>query len=280
MRELKLLRIKSIIKSAGFGGSKPIIVTADNDKTYVLKTREDGTNPKDLGIFNELLGYQLHDFLGFNISPQDICYFYIDDDFLEMANNAFQERIIEQESYLYIKDSKGVNLGIEYIENAMEIIDYESLSNVFKKSTMQLDNYIMNYDRVKDHNPNILQDKYDKRKFYAIDYGNALADGILYQRIQETELDIFEAGKYSSCNALLSSKRYMFRDEKSLMRHKQIKDDLATITDFLNAIIDEMPRNWEILVYRVQLVDVIALRLLEKKIFATNEDLVKCESLY
>ena len=280
MRELKLLRIVSIIKPAGFGGSKPIIVTANDDKTYVLKTREDGTNPKDLGIFNELLGYQLHDFLDFNISPQSICYFFINDDFIEMADDAFQEGIIEQESYLYIKDSKGVNLGIEYIENAMEIIDYKSLSNVFKKTTMQLDNYIMNYDRVKDSNPNILQDKYDKRKFYAIDYGNALADGILYQKIQETALDMFEAGKYSSCNALLSSKRYMFRDETSLMRHKQLKDDLATITDFLNAIIDEMPSDWEILVYRVQLVEVIALRLLEKKIFATNEDLVKCESLY
>ena len=63
MRELKLLRIVSIIKPDGFGDSKPIIVTANDDKTYVLKTREDGTNPKDLGIFNELLGYQLHDFL-------------------------------------------------------------------------------------------------------------------------------------------------------------------------------------------------------------------------
>lgn len=280
MRELKLLRIVSIIKPAGFGGSKPIIVTANDDKTYVLKTREDGTNPKDLGIFNELLGYQLHDFLDFNISPQSICYFFINDDFIEMADNALKQGIIEEESYLYIKDSKGVNIGIEYIENAMEIIDYESLSNVFKKTTMQLDNYIMNYDRVKDSNPNILQDKYDKRKFYAIDYGNALADGFLYRKIQETELDMFDAGKYSSCNALLSSKRYMFRNETSLMSYKQLKGDLATITDFLNDIINKMPPEWEILVYRKQLIEVIALRLLEKKIFATNEDLVKCESLY
>ncbi len=280
MRELKLLRIKSIIKSAGFGGSKPIIVTGENDKTYVLKTREDGTNPKDLGIFNELLGYQLHDFLDFNISPQDICYFYIDDDFIEMAENAFKQNIIEEESYSYIKESKGINIGIEYIENAMEIIDYKNLTKVFKQTTMQLDNYIMNYDRVKDSNPNILQDKSDKRKFYAIDYGNALADGILYQRIQETELDIFEAGKYSSCNALLSSRRYMFRDETSLMNYKELKDDLDTISNFLSGIIEEMPQDWEVLVYKVQLVEVIALRLLEKKIFATNQNLVKCESLY
>jgi len=280
VRELNLLRIVSIIKPAGFGGSKPIIVTASDDKTYVLKTREDGTNPKDLGIFNELLGYQLHDFLDFNISPQNVCFFFIDDDFIEMAKNALDEGIIEQESYSYIEESKGINIGIEYIENAMEIINYTDLSNVFKKDTMRLDNYIMNYDRVKDSNPNILQDKHDKRKFYAIDYGNALADGILFEKIKECDLDMFEAGKYSSCNALLSSKRYMFRNETGLMNYKQLKENLGTIKDFLNGIIDEMPPQWEVLEYKEQLVEVIALRLLEKKIFSTNEDLVECESLY
>lgn len=280
MRKLNLLRIASIVKPAGFGGSKPIIVTASDEKTYVLKTREDGTNPKDLGIFNELLGYQLHDFLDLNISPQKVCYFFIDDEFIEMAKNALKEGIIEEESYSYIKDSDGINLGIEYIENAMEIIDYDTLSSIFKKSTMQLDNYIMNYDRVKDSNPNILQDKLDKRKFYAIDYGNALADGILYERIKESDLDIFEAGKYSSCNALLSSKRYMFRKETGLMSYKQLKEDFDSITNFLNDIIDEMPSQWEVLEYKEQLVEVIALRLLEKKIFSTNKNLVECESLY
>ena len=72
----------------------------------------------------------------------------------------------------------------------------------------------------------------------------------------------------------------MFRDETSLMNYKELKDDLDTISNFLSGIIEEMPQDWEVLVYKVQLVEVIALRLLEKKIFATNQNLVKCESLY
>lgn len=58
MLNIKLYPIQSIVKDAGFGGTKPIIVKANN-KEYVLKTRDDGTDLKDLGIFNELLSYQL-----------------------------------------------------------------------------------------------------------------------------------------------------------------------------------------------------------------------------
>lgn len=73
MLDVKPFRIQSIVKDAGFGGTCPIIVRA-NDKEYVLKTREDGTNPRSLGVFNELLSYQLIDHFKMNIAPQEIVY--------------------------------------------------------------------------------------------------------------------------------------------------------------------------------------------------------------
>ena len=81
MRNIKLHHIQNIIGDAGFGGTCPIIVKA-NDKEYVLKTKEDGTNPKSLGVFNELLSYQLLEYLGTNIAPQEVVYLFIDDYFI------------------------------------------------------------------------------------------------------------------------------------------------------------------------------------------------------
>ena len=78
MLDVKPYHIQSIVKDAGFGGSCPIIVKA-NDKEYVLKTKDDGMNSLSLGVFNELLAYQLIDNLGINIAPQEIVYLYIEE---------------------------------------------------------------------------------------------------------------------------------------------------------------------------------------------------------
>lgn len=275
MRDIKLLRIKSIIKSAGYGGTKPIIITAEDDKTYVLKTREDGTNVKDLGIFNEVLAYQLHDFLKFDISPQQIIFLYIDNTFIEITKEAYEENIIEKESYEFISSSEGINIGIEYIENAMESFS-DDYTNKFLTSIMRLDNYILNYDRDKG-NPNILQDKKNKKRFYAIDYGNALADAMLYEKIVNDEIDTMD--KHFNCNGLISSKRYVFRDRIESMSYKKHKEDLATIQKFLNTIIEELPSNWEPIKYKEKLVDIISYRLLEKRIFDIDKHNI-CDCLY
>ncbi len=96
MFDVKPYHIQSIVKDAGFGGTCPIIVRA-NDKEYVLKTREDGTNPKDLGVFNELLSYQLIDHFAMNIAPQEIVYLFIDENFIEMAEIAYEGGVIKSQ---------------------------------------------------------------------------------------------------------------------------------------------------------------------------------------
>ena len=274
MREIRPLKIISIIKPAGFGGTKPIIVRAEDEKLYVLKTREDGTNPKDLGVFNETLAYLLHDEMEFAISPQSVCYLYIDDDVVDMVFDAYTQSIIEKESYEYIKDSKGFNVGVEYIEDAMEIKS-EKMNKTFVRDTIRLDNYILNCDRVEGANSNILQDKKDRRKYYAIDYGNALADAILYEKIVSGE-DISE---HLLCNLPKSSGRYIFKNSDELMNYKKTTQSIDTFTQILLDLIATMPPDWEPLNYKEIIANAIAKRIKSKKIF-DKADFIKCECLY
>ena len=274
MREIRPLKIISIIKPAGFGGTKPIIVRAEDEKLYVLKTREDGTNPKDLGVFNETLAYLLHDEMEFAISPQSVCYLYIDDDVVDMVFDAYTQSIIEKESYEYIKDSKGFNVGVEYIEDAMEIKS-EKMNKTFVRDTIRLDNYILNCDRVEGANSNILQDKKDRRKYYAIDYGNALADAILYEKIVSGE-DISEQ---ILCNVPKSSGRYIFKNSDELMNYKKTTQSIDEFTQVLLDLIDMMPPDWEPLNYKEIIANAIAKRIKSKKIF-DKADFIKCECLY
>lgn len=274
MREIRPLKIISIIKPAGFGGTKPIIVRAEDEKLYVLKTREDGTNSKDLGVFNETLAYLLHDEMGFCISPQNVCYLYIDDDVVDMVFDAYTQSIIEKESYEYIKDSKGFNVGVEYIEDAMEIKS-EKMNKTFVRDTIRLDNYILNCDRVEGANSNILQDKKDRRKYYAIDYGNALADAILYEKIVNGE-DISEQ---ILCNLPKSSGRYIFKNSDEQMNYKLTAQSIDEFTQVLLNLIDTMPPDWEPLNYKEMIANAIAKRIKSRKIFDTT-DFIKCECLY
>lgn len=278
MFNIKPYHIQSIVKDAGFGGTCPIIVKA-NDKEYVLKTREDGTNPKDLGVFNEALAYQLLNYLGLKISPQEIVYLYIDDDFLEMVKVAFNEGIIQAESLEYIKESRGFNIGVEYLHNAMEPLNEVISNDTFIKDIAHIDNYIMNCDR-SEGNINILQDKLDQRKYYAIDFGNALADAKCYERIQNGEANLFVNGAYSHCNATLSG-RYIFkRDTQRLVkRGRNVKEEIDIIRQVLADIIDEFPPDWEPILHKNDIIDVIATRLKSRRIFEISNT-SKCDCLY
>lgn len=278
MREIKLLTIQSIVGDAGFGGTCPIIVRA-NDKEYVLKTKEDGTNPKSLGVFNELLAYQLLEYLGTNIAPQEVIFLFIDDDFIEMAELAYQADNIKEESLEYIKDSLGVNIGIEYLHFAQDTRNAKINNDSFIKDIAHIDNYIMNCDRA-ENNSNILQDTRNLKKYYAIDFGNALADAECYKKIQNNEDDIFVNGAYSHCNATLSGRYILKNDTQRLIKKgRKIKDNMVTIRQILADIIDSFPPDWEPVLHKNAIIDVIATRLKSRKIFEVN-DTSKCKCIY
>lgn len=278
MIDFRLLPIQSIVKDAGFGGTCPIIVKAD-DTEYVLKTREDGTNPKDLGIFNEALAYQLLHYLGINIAPQEVVYLVINDEFVEMAKIACNAGIIKAESLEYIQGSLGVNIGIEYLHYAKEPLSEIINNDTFIKDIAHIDNYIMNCDR-SEGNINILQDASNQKKYYAIDFGNALADGICYEKILNGEIDLFIAGAYRDCNTTLSGRYILKKDTKRLIkRGRNIKENVANIRQELTDIIDTFPPEWEVLLHKKSIVNIITSRIKSKKIFEVTAT-SKCDCLY
>jgi len=278
MFDMKLFSIQKIVKDAGFGASVPIIIQADN-KEYLLKTKEDGMQPYSLGIFNELLAYQLIDYLDYNIAPQEVVFLYIDDNFVEMAEVAYKEGIIKKESYENIADSLGVNIGIEYLHTAMEPLDGKIDNKKFIEEIVHIDNYIMNCDRTV-KNINILQDKNDLRRYYAIDFGNALSDGILYKKILENSKDVFSIGIFSECNVTLSNRYALKEETKKLVKKGRInKDDISTIRQVLSDIIDMFPSEWEPIEHKNDIIDVLSTRLKSRKIFNTDAS-AKCECLY
>ncbi len=278
MLNVKPYHIQNIVKDAGFGGTCPIIVRA-NDKEYVLKTREDGTNPRSLGVFNELLSYNLIDYFNMNIAPQEIAYLFIDDGFIEMAEIAYNGGVIKEESLEYIRDSKGFNLGIEYLHYAMEPLDGLVKNDSFIKNLAHIDNYVMNCDRAQD-NINILQDKFNQKKYYAIDFGNALVDGILYQKILDGDTDILTAGIFENCNVTQSGRYFLKLDTERLIKQgRRNKENISTIRNILGSIVDEFPPDWEPLVYKNVILDIIASRFKSKDIFKTHTG-NKCRCLY
>ncbi|MEA3499113.1 MAG: hypothetical protein U9R16_08650 [Campylobacterota bacterium] len=278
MRDVKLYYIDRIIGDAGFGASAPIIVYA-NKKKYILKTKKDNMQDDSFGIFNELLAYQLISYLKYKISPQEVAYLYIDDKFIEDARIAYMGKNIKKESYDNIVQSKGVNLGIEFLENTMQPSG-EIQNKSFIKDIAHIDNYIMNCDRSA-NNINILQDTTKYKKYYAIDFGNALADGIngeLYQNIKDNTLDELLIGQATNCNVTLSGNYSLKNDvQKIIKQNRRIKDDYITIRNILKLIIEEFPTEWEPVKYKNDIIDILARRMKNKNIFNLSE---KCSCIY
>jgi hypothetical protein len=278
IRDVKLYHIDRIIGDAGFGASSPIIVYA-NDKKYILKTKQDGMQDESFGIFNELLAYQLISYLKYKISPQEVAYLYIDDEFIENAKIAYHEKNILKESYENILKSKGVNLGIEFLDNTIQPSGRIN-NKSFIKDIAHIDNYIMNCDRSV-NNINILEDTIKYKKYYAIDFGNALADGIngeLYEKIKNNTLDELLIGQASNCNVTLSGNYSLKNDLQGIIKQgRKIKDDYTTICNILEQIIDEFPSEWEPVKYKKDIIDILARRMKNKNIFNLTE---KCGCIY
>ena len=166
MKQLHINEIKDVTE---YGNSCPIIIKAEDNHTYVLKTKLDGTlvDKVDYGIFMETLTYKLLKKFGFQNLPE-IEYLIIDDDFISDSEyrfgNSKNER--EQIALANIKASKGINLGIKWINNSEKYIE-NNLSQKLKKETINYDAYIMNSDRNKS-NPNILFCRDDNKKYLIV----------------------------------------------------------------------------------------------------------------
>jgi hypothetical protein len=257
---MQKLYINKIIKVTDYGNSCPIIVKAEDNNTYVLKTRLDGTlaDKVDYGIFMETLSYKLLHKFGFTNIPK-IEYLIIDDDFIEDAEYKFKNSTNEREQIALanIKASKGLNLGVRWIENSEKFIG-DDLSKVFKKDTINYDGYIMNSDRNKS-NPNILYCRDDNKK-YLIDFGGAF-EMLMAFYIIEGDNALFEVPKFY--DKFCFDKDYLLLDEVAnvtVVHNKISKDEMIEL-------IDELPLEWEPQKIKDEIAYIISQRVGNKEIF-------------
>jgi len=179
---MQQLHINEFINVTRYGASCPVIIKADDNNTYVLKTRYqsnlslDGNGVaeilKDCSVYIETLSYLLLQEFGFEYIPE-IVYLVIDDDALEDAKYCFKDTSEREQMALEnIQNSKGLNLGVRWIENSEGAFDkFEVIPKKIREMAINHDAYVMNLDR-DESNPNILFSK-DNNKFYLIDFGNA-----------------------------------------------------------------------------------------------------------
>ncbi|MCI6313118.1 MAG: hypothetical protein MR591_04950 [Helicobacter sp.] len=169
MENIETRDIDRIIKVMDYGVTYPILIVANNDKQYILKTRQvlDGTSVCAKNLFIEIFSYLYLDLLRVVNIPK-ICLLNITDETLLMVNKFQNGSEREQQAYHNIHNSKGLNLGIEFIPNTSKFKNKND--KAFIKNTINYDARLMNTDR-DEKNPNILVDC--KNKKWLIDFGLA-----------------------------------------------------------------------------------------------------------
>jgi hypothetical protein len=257
MEKLYINEIKDV---TSYGNSCPIIIKAEDNNTYVLKTRRDGTllNRDDYGIFMEVLTYKLLNKFGFkNISK--IVYLIIDDDLIEDAKYKFENSTNEREQVALqnIINSKGLNLGVRWIDNSEKYMG-DTLSQKFQKATINYDGYIMNSDKCID-NPNILYCK-DNNKHYLIDFGGAFEMLIAFDNV-EGDNALFEIPQYY--NKFCFDSDYLLYDK--ICTIPKIKNNISK--DEILKLIDEIPNEWQTHNIKESIADIISQRVGNKEIF-------------
>ncbi len=231
-----------------YGKSKPIKIVANDGKIYIVKFRKDYMKGKDRSITNEYIAYRLIEELTLKIAPQVLKFIVIDDLAIKLA----EKSNLSKDSLEYMKQSKGINIAIEFLENC-EKAEKNEVTNSFKKEVRTIDEIVMNDDRTID-NTNILKDITRKNKFYAIDWGLSFDSSELYSDVKQK--NISKRFMYYMNADVVKRPEYIFRDISSF-KTLNIKD----IEGIIRKIVDEIPDDWEtkscskdiaeILIYRV-----------------------------
>ena len=228
-----MLQIKKIVGSLLYGNSKPIKIVADDNKTYILKFRKDHLNGKDRSNTNEYIAYKLIEHFKLKIAPQKLELIEIDDLAIILAENSN----ITKESLAYFKASKGINIAIEFLDNARKTTKEEIDHKAFVKAVRTIDNIMMNDDRDID-NTNILQDQTKKNHYYAIDWGLSMDRAELYGDVKTG--DINNRYMYFQNMDVVNRPDYIFKDIKGF-----ISVDKKDIEGIIRKIIESIPAQWE-----------------------------------
>lgn len=266
---MQQLFINEYIDVTQFGASCPVIVKASDGDTYVLKTRyqsnlnidedEIALELLDASIYIEGLTYLLLENIGFEYIPK-IVLIDIDDSAIDDAiakfNVASDQR--EQMALKNISYSKGLNLGIKWIEDSEGAFSkFEKIPKRLYETAINYDAYVLNVDRDVS-NPNVLFSKKDN-KFYLIDFGNAFDCLTLFEDIYNDE--------DSNLNELFD--KFIFDEYYLFFEHivKSAKYKKTFSQDEILDIMSVLPMQWKPNSINNHIAKVLSSRIGNKEIF-------------
>lgn len=183
-----MLEIKTIIRIVrvmGYGMSNPIHIIADDNKDYILKTKiihiDDDNNLQisSKELFVEIFSYLYLKALNALYIP-NACLLELTEQTLCLAQKFANGSQREKQALQNLENSKGLNLGVEYIENANKPFSLNEFSAEFTKQMINYDARLMNTDRDLE-NPNILEDLRGKK--WLIDFGLAFDSLALFDNL-------------------------------------------------------------------------------------------------
>jgi hypothetical protein len=157
-----------------------------------------------------------------------------------------------------IQNSKGLNLGVRWIENSEGAFEkFEAIPKKIREMAINHDAYVMNVDR-DESNPNILFSK-DNNKFYLIDFGNAFDTLSVFDDLYEKNgADITQwFDKY------IFDMHYLFFNEiDSVLKYTKrfSQDEILEIMKFL-------PSEWKPNEQNQKIAEILSRRIGNKEIF-------------
>lgn len=172
---LEIKSISRIVRVMGYGMSCPIHIIANDGKDYILKTKiaqlddDDNIQISAKELFTEIFSYLYLHTLGALHIPK-VCLLEVTDETLRLAQKFANGDDRQKQALQNLKHSKGLNLGVAYIENANKSFVVNDFAKVFIKRTINYDARLMNTDR-DFGNPNILEDLSGEK--WLIDFGMA-----------------------------------------------------------------------------------------------------------
>lgn len=265
---MKQLHINEFINVTAYGASCPVVVKADDSNTYVLKTRyqsnlsldDDGVAEmlKDCSVYIETLSYLLLQEFGFEYIPE-IVYLVIDDDASEDANFRFKDASEREQMALdNIQNSKGLNLGVRWIENSEGAFEkFEAIPKKIREMAINHDAYVMNVDR-DESNPNILFSKHNN-KFYLIDFGNAFDTLSVFDDLYKKD----GANIAQWFDKYIFDMHYLFFSEIDSV----VKYAKRFSQDKIIEIMSQLPSEWKPSVESQKIAEILSRRIANKEIF-------------
>lgn len=245
---LETKSISRIVRVMGYGMSCPIHIIADDGKDYILKTKiaqlddDDNIQISAKELFTEIFSYLYLHTLGALHIPK-VCLLEVTDETLRLAQKFANGDDRQKQALQNLKHSKGLNLGVAYIENANKSFVVNDFAKVFIKRTINYDARLMNTDR-DFGNPNILEDLSGEK--WLIDFGMAFDTLALLDNLTDKTLLVKDEPNENYFNKCCFG-TYIFseaiRSDTARIKKALPAETISNITHYVCNIIDLLDDN-------------------------------------